>query len=73
MSAAFDVVPIVSKSHARIPVAAALRVLAAPDWAHVITLKRRAELADVLGGEASERTVRSKRRAMSRSPWSLKR
>ena len=35
--------------------AAGLRRLAAPDRAHVIALERRAELADVLGGEAGER------------------
>ena len=36
-------------------IAAMSGVLAAPDRAHVIALERRAELADVLGGEAGER------------------
>ena len=36
-------------------VAAVLRVFAAPDRPHVIALERRAQLADVLGGEAGER------------------
>ena len=36
-------------------VTAVAGVLAAPDRAHVIALERRAELADVLGGEAGER------------------
>ena len=36
-------------------VAAALRVLAAPDRGDVVALERRAEFADVLGGEAGER------------------
>ena len=35
--------------------AAALRVLAAPDGGDVVALERRAELADVLGGEAGQR------------------
>ena len=36
-------------------VAAALRVLAAPDGGDVIALERRAQLADVLGGEPGQR------------------
>ena len=56
MSVAFEVVPMVSKSHCQNSrIAAVAGVLAAPDRPHVIALERRAELADVLGGEAGER------------------
>ncbi len=39
----------------KLAVAAALGVFAAPDRPHVIALERRAQPADMLGGEAGER------------------